>query len=91
MATLNSAATLPCHSNGVASTATRKARDQMDNRAKRPQVVVLTVGRIRYRLKLCIMLIAAGPMTAMNSVGRMQKISGMVIFTGTCWAFSSAS
>ena len=26
----------------------------------------------------------------MNSEGRMQKISGMVILTGTCWAFSSA-
>ncbi len=26
----------------------------------------------------------------MNSAGRMQKISGMVILTGTCWAFSSA-
>ena len=41
-------------------------------------------------LKLSMMLSTAGPMTAMNRVGRMQKISGMVIFTGTCWAFSSA-
>ena len=36
------------------------------------------------------MLIAAGPMTAMNRQGRMQKIRGMVILTGTCCAFSSA-
>ena len=41
-------------------------------------------------LKLSMMLSTAGPMTAMNRVGRMQKISGMVILTGTCWAFSSA-
>ena len=33
---------------------------------------------------------AAGPMMTMNSDGRMQKISGIVILTGTCWAFSSA-
>ena len=36
------------------------------------------------------MLSTAGPMTAMNKVGRMQKIRGMVIFTGTCCAFCSA-
>ena len=33
---------------------------------------------------------AAGPMTAMKRQGRMQKISGTVIFTGTCCAFCSA-
>jgi hypothetical protein len=37
-----------------------------------------------------MMWMTAGPMTAMNSVGRMQKISGMVILTGTFCAFSSA-
>ena len=36
------------------------------------------------------MPIAAGPMTTMNSVGRMQKISGKRIFTGTFCADSSA-
>ena len=37
-----------------------------------------------------MMLSAAGPITAMNRQGRMKKISGIVILTGTCWAFSSA-
>ncbi len=49
----------------------------------------LRVGR-PHELKLSMMLIAAGPITAMKRQGRMQKISGMVILTGTCWAFSSA-
>ena len=39
---------------------------------------------------LSMMLIAAGPITAMNKAGRMQKISGTVILTGTCWALVSA-
>ena len=34
--------------------------------------------------------IAAGPMITMNSAGRMQKISGKRIFTGTFCAISSA-
>ena len=34
--------------------------------------------------------VTAGPMTAMNRHGRMQKIRGTVIFTGTFWACSSA-
>ena len=37
-----------------------------------------------------IIVMTPGPMTAMNSVGRMQNISGKRIFTGTFWAFSSA-
>ena len=37
-----------------------------------------------------MMLIAAGPSTAMKRHGRMQKISGTTILTGTFWAFSSA-
>ena len=40
--------------------------------------------------KESMMWMTAGPITAMNRHGRMQKISGMVIFTGTFWAFSSA-
>ena len=34
--------------------------------------------------------IPAGPSTAMNRQGRMQKISGTRILTGTFWAISSA-
>ena len=40
--------------------------------------------------KLSMMLMTAGPMTATKRQGRMQKMSGTVILTGTCWAFSSA-
>jgi hypothetical protein len=42
------------------------------------------------REKLSMMLMTAGPMTATKSAGRMQKMSGIVILTGTCCAFSSA-
>ena len=37
-----------------------------------------------------MMLMPAGPSTAMNRHGRMQKISGIRILTGTFCAFSSA-
>ena len=37
-----------------------------------------------------MMWMTAGPITAMNRQGRMQKISGTVILTGTFCACSSA-
>ena len=65
--------------------AARSARAAVASRVKR-----LPARPDHLAAKLSMMLIAAGPMTAMNRQGRMQKISGMVILTGTCWAFSSA-
>ena len=42
------------------------------------------------QLKAAIMSMTAGPSSTMNRVGRMQRISGKITFTGICIAFSSA-
>jgi hypothetical protein len=48
------------------------------------------VHRRSYLLNAAIMSMTAGPSSTMNSVGRMQRISGKITLTGICIAFSSA-
>src|SRR5664279_818371 len=45
---------------------------------------------IGYLLKLCMMPMTPGPMTTMNSTGRMQSMSGKITLTGICIALASA-
>ena len=47
-------------------------------------------GALRYLLNVATMSMTAGPSSTMNSVGRMQRISGKITLTGICIAFSSA-
>src|SRR5665647_403886 len=45
---------------------------------------------IGYLLKACMMPMTPGPMTTMNSTGRMQSMSGKITLTGICIALASA-
>src|SRR5665811_1052370 len=45
---------------------------------------------IGYLLKAAMMPMTPGPMTTMNSTGRMQSMSGKITLTGICIALASA-